>query len=538
MLDRLKSADKNKKTRLLCAVGALFAMLYIAARLILRQSKLMLFRFNLGFAIESAGLLYDFQTLIVLAVSAAVLAAAVYLARRELRCEVFFPVLALVFGLFYMFTITPLSVPDEATHFQAIIELTNKLFTKSFDVSVDDFTGFSNHNNVCTGYLRVINELFGKASDTAPFTTSVMSSMWTLTYAVEYVPQIIGYAIAHVFAFNGVTAFMLGRLFNLLFYVGCVALALRLAPRFKLTLGLCSLMPMALQQAASLSYDNFINSLCFVLFAALLRLILGTDGDETLTLGKLGNSVSYIYIYIIALVSATLLAPAKGIYASFILLFLFVPCERFSGKMGKQICFYFILLTCAAFFAAVSVPSMVRILNSTPPSFALEGGEKYTLRFFLTNPGDALGMFKNGFNVYFATWLTQAVGQSLSTCNLEIPTWIVPVMLVILVLSAQNVEGRETELPRRMRGALAGICALVVLAFMMTMFLTWISTSDKIVHGVQGRYFTPILPLLLVALNNRTVVLKKDISRGLCMLTVLLSARVVLAILEYTMFNV
>lgn len=295
MLDRLNSADKNKKTVILCAAFALFAALYIAARLVLRQGKLMLFRFNLGFSIESAGQLYDFQTFIVIAVSATVLAAALYILRRELRCEVFFPVLALVFGLFYMFTITPLSVPDEATHFQAIIELTNKLFTKPFDVSVDDFTGFSNHNNVCTGYLRVINELFGKASDTAPFTTSVMSSMWTLTYAVEYVPQIIGYAIAHIFSFNGVTAFMLGRLFNLLFYVGCVALALRLAPRFKLTLGLCSLMPMALQQAASLSYDNFINSLCFVLFSALLRLILGTDGDERLTLGELENPVSYIY---------------------------------------------------------------------------------------------------------------------------------------------------------------------------------------------------------------------------------------------------
>lgn len=535
MLERLKTTDKNKKTRLLCAAFAAFAVLYIAARLILRQSKLMLFRFNLGFAIESAGLLYDFQTLIVLAVSAAVLAAAVYLARRELRCEVFFPALALVFGLLYMFTITPLSVPDEATHFDAIIELTGKLFAKPFDASVGDFTGFSNHNNVCTGYLRVITELFGKAGDSEPFTTSVMGSMWTLTYAAEYIPQVIGYAIAHIFSLNGVTAFMLGRLCNLLFYVGCVSLALRLAPRFKLTLGLCSLMPMALQQAASLSYDNFINSLCFVLFAALLRLIFG-DGDEV-PVGRLGETRPQ-YTYLIALAAAMLLAPAKGIYASFILLFLFVPRDRFGGKVGARARFWVMLAACAAFFAAVSVPSMVRILNSTPPSFALEGGEKYTLRFFLTNPGDALGMFKNGFNVYFATWLTQAVRQSLSTCNLEIPTWIVPVMLVILVLSAQNVEGREAELPRGMRAVLAGICALVVLAFMMTMFLTWISTRDKIVHGVQGRYFTPVIPLLLVALNNRTVVLKKDISRGLCMLTVLLSARVVLAILEYTMFNV
>lgn len=193
---------------------------------------------------------------------------------------------------------------------------------------------------------------------------------------------------------------------------------------------------------------------------------------------------------------------------------------------------------CIAFFAAVSVPSIVRIFNSTPPSLAETGGEQYTLRFFLTNTGDALGIFKNSFNVYFSTWLTQSIGSSLSTCNLDIPTWIIPAFLAILALSAQNVEGGEVDFPRGFRTALIAICAAVVLTFMMTMFLTWISTNDKIIIGVQGRYFTPVIPLFLVALNNRTMVLKKDIGKPLTMISVLLSARVVLAIIDYTMFNV
>lgn len=196
------------------------------------------------------------------------------------------------------------------------------------------------------------------------------------------------------------------------------------------------------------------------------------------------------------------------------------------------------LVLCITFFAAVSVPSIVRIFNSTPPSLAETGGEQYTLRFFLTNTGDALGIFKNSFNVYFSTWLTQSIGSSLSTCNLDIPTWIAPAFLAILALSAQNVEGCEVDLPRGFRTALIAICAAVVLTFMMTMFLTWISTNDKIIIGVQGRYFTPVIPLFLVALNNRTMVLKKDIGKPLTMISVLLSARVVLAIIDYTMFNV
>lgn len=186
----------------------------------------------------------------------------------------------------------------------------------------------------------------------------------------------------------------------------------------------------------------------------------------------------------------------------------------------------------------MSAPSLLRIMHSTPPSYGDEGGESYTLRFFLTNPGDAFGIFKNSFNVYFSTWFAQAVGQSLSTCLLELPTWIVPAFTALLILSAQNIDGNELDMPRGMRPALLALSAAVVLSFMATMFLTWIHNTDKMIVGVQGRYFIPILPLLMLSLNNKIVVLRKNIDRGMTVLAILLSARTVLAILDFTMFNV
>lgn len=450
---------------------------------------------------------------------------------RELRPERLFPALAGVFGLFFLFTITLISVPDEVTHFEAIVELTNRLFGSPCDASIADFTGFTNHNNVCTGYLRIINELGGHlpAADSsgAVYEVDTLSTMWTLTYSLEYLPQVLGFALARLCAFNGVTTFMLGRFFNLLFYVACLALAIRLAPRFKVTFGLAGLVPMALQQAASLSYDNFITSLSLVLFAAMLRVIL-SDGD------KAAERLAFVMIF----VAAVLLAPAKGIYIAFILLFPFIPRERFTGRITKGACFALLIAACAAAFAVISVPSLVRIMHSTPPSFGAQGGEKYTLAFFLTNPGDAFGIFKNTFNVSFSTWVAQCIGQSLSTCNLELPTWIVPTLIVLLVLSAQNVDGEEFALPRGMRAVLAAIVFAVAVTFMLTMFLTWIRNTDKIIVGVQGRYFTPVITAALVASHGSLVHLRRDVSRGLTMLTVLLLARTVLAIVEYTMFNV
>ena len=399
-----------------------------------------------------------------------------------------------------------------------------------------DPSGFSNQSNVCTGYLRVIRDLFGRGSDPNVIQSSLMSYMWTLVYPLEYAPQVLGFAISRLLSFNDVTTFMMGRFFNLLFYVVCLYISVKRVPRFKLLFGLSGILPMAMQQAASLSYDTFINALSMVLLSSLLREIFS---EGALTLCNL------LYIFIPAL----LLAPAKGVYALFILLFIFIPKERFTGKCGKTGCFWLLFASCAAAFIAVSAPSLLRIMHSTPPSYGDEGGESYTLRFFLTNPGDAFGIFKNSFNVYFSTWFAQAVGQSLSTCLLELPTWIVPAFTALLILSAQNIDGNEILFLfagfRYLEGFLpyfwggsSLLSAAVVLSFMATMFLTWIHNTDKIIVGVQGRYFIPILPLLMLSLNNKIVVLRKNIDRGMTVLAILLSARTVLAILDFTMFNV
>lgn len=528
---RLKALDVKKKRVLTLGVGAAVIAVLFAVRTAARPGQMLLFLYNLGFSPDVSGPLYDYETGIVLLLSAVVFGTFALLIGRELRPERLFPALAGVFGLFFLFTITLISVPDEVTHFEAIVELTNRLFGSPCDASIADFTGFTNHNNVCTGYLRIINELGDHLpsrpdSSSSVYEVDTLSTMWTLTYALEYLPQVLGFALARLCAFNGVTTFMLGRFFNLLFYVACLALAIRLAPRFKVTFGLAGLVPMALQQAASLSYDNFITSLSLVLFAAMLRVIL-SDGD------KAAERLAFVMIF----VAAVLLAPAKGIYIAFILLFPFIPRERFTGRITKGACFALLIAACAAAFAVISVPSLVRIMHSTPPSFGAQGGEKYTLAFFLTNPGDAFGIFKNTFNVSFSTWVAQCIGQSLSTCNLELPTWIVPTLIVLLVLSAQNVDGEEFALPRGMRAVLAAIVFAVAVTFMLTMFLTWIRNTDKIIVGVQGRYFTPVITAALVASHGSLVHLRRDVSRGLTMLTVLLLARTVLAIVEYTMFN-
>lgn len=158
---RLKDLNVKKKRALTLGVGAAVIAVLFAVRTAKRQGRMLFFLYHLDFWPDVSGPLYDYETCIILLLSAVVFGTFALLIGRELHSERLFPALAGVFGLFFLFTITPISVPDEQTHFNAIVELTNRLFGSPCDASIADFTGFAGHSNVCTGYLRIINELGG-----------------------------------------------------------------------------------------------------------------------------------------------------------------------------------------------------------------------------------------------------------------------------------------------------------------------------------------------------------------------------------------
>ena len=518
------TSDSGKKKKVFLFLALLTFALTAAVRCAFFASELYRFCDILGFSRADAVLLWGFEMALMLSMCAFSALMVYRLLFKKIAWHRFFAALTLGFGLIFLLTITPLSVPDEITHFHAICELSGKLLSRGVSSDYNDLSGFANHQNVCTGYLRVLHDFGGRAAEGELRELGVLSGMWTLTYFVEYIPQTLGVALAMLFERNAVTAFLLGRLFNLLFYVLCVYFAVKRTPKGKLMFGLAALMPMALQQAASLSYDNFINALSLLLLASLLKAIFA---EEPLC----GKDLLCIFL------PAILLAPAKGVYSLFVLLFLFVPKEKFSAlRLKKGGIFALLLGSCAAFFALVSVPSLVRILNGTRPGFEVTGDSQYSLSFILSNPLEAYRIFADSFNIYILQWLGGAIGFSLSTYSLDLPSWLVPLYAALLILSVQNSPREKISLPTGMRPTLLAISATVIFAFMMTMFLTWIRSTDKIIIGVQGRYFIPIIPLLLLSLCNRSVELKKDLSRPLTVLAVLLLCRTVLEIFTQTMF--
>ena len=80
---------------------------------------------------------------------------------------------------------------------------------------------------------------------------------------------------------------------------------------------------------------------------------------------------------------------------------------------------------------------------------------------------------------------------------------------------AQSETDRRTYPGTAARLWIAAVAALVMLLIAGAMLLSWTGRDSQIIEGIQGRYLLPVLPLFLILLKNETVVLKRDISRGI-----------------------
>ncbi len=78
------------------------------------------------------------------------------------------------------------------------------------------------------------------------------------------------------------------------------------------------------------------------------------------------------------------------------------------------------------------------------------------------------------------------------------------------------------------------VCVIIALLILLGFLLSWTYKTDTMVQGVQGRYFSPLLPLFFTVFNNRYISIPKKVDRYLIFVQILLLFEVVLYILSFT----
>ena len=454
-------------------------------------------------------------------------AVALLVLRSGWRPEKLFLAMMVPLGLLYMFLMVPLAIPDEQVHYQSAYQISSVLLFRPGKGYAEHFTytGLGGHWNLSSGYDRVARDLFAPAVGGEEID---LSFQYKLSYPVMYLPQALGVTLGRLLGGNFVRVFFMGRLFNLLFYTLCVYWAIRLMPKYKILMVMCGLVPMALHQAVSYSYDAFNICVAFLFFAAVFH----TAAEK----GKI-RWKEFCAVGLIGL----LLALAKPTNYPMLLLLLLIPAARFGG--GKQKCLW-LMGAWAVMLAAVllvqwhgitqnlGVRSDSAVLNASN----WEGKQGYDVTYILGHPLETLKVYLRTVRLYGTELFFQSLGRVLSGQTISMPSKYFRIYLILMVLCVLRKESGRT-IPWTERGILLASLAGVVLMTMTTLFLAWTSVDKETIVGLQGRYFTPCLPLVMICLDNNTVLINRDTEKFVLIAGLVVHLGIIMEVLLRTMIT-
>ncbi len=502
-----------------------------------------------------------------------------------------FCVAGALLGLVMSLIIPPLAGPDEYAHAatayaqasellgQAPYDEAGRLRMRECDAPyMTDKTG----ERGVFAYKRMADQLLVSGQDgalTAAGDVRAAGDGSRLLYA----PMVLGMTLARLLGLSFYGMLWLARLSNLAVYLALAALALHLTPRAKTLFFCVGLLPMGLQVAACLSADMMVAALVLLWLAWCLRC-----ADRPMRTAD----------WLVMVLLAALLGPAKAIYLPLVGLCLAVPGSRFgawcdlkkaavlaaaalawivanSAYLDYQLRDFNtplrLLLALVVLAGAGAVFWAVRLCARYPRlrlwllgagavlALAVLAGGHILFRFKGAGPSPeemAAGIQPNGDSRYtysvamLLLYLPRVVKLTIATFAANLSAywqqalgavlgepivysvqagWLTTLAMTgVLWLAALPAADTPRRLPGWRLWWTLGLCVGCT-ALCVAACLTWTPINYEQIFGIQGRYFLPLVaPLALAAGEWRGVVRARDLTAGVRMAQIGLSAAVLL----------
>jgi uncharacterized membrane protein len=269
------------------------------------------------------------------------------------------------------------------------------------------------------------------------------------------------------------------RFAGLLTYIVLVWLAVRLAPYGKWVLAILVLSPMAIFQASTVSTDAISNGLGFLFIGGCLSVASRSQvkWKEWIALALL------LFFLFWAKVNLAFLA---------LLPFVILPPSRFKMKRG------YLLLAISALVLALLEVGGWNILAYSRFYTALPGANPTEqVHDILTQPLSFVWVLLSDVGIHGLSYLRGWIA------DYGYGYWGSPLLTYPLygfaLIAALLVRG-DTQPDRRIRLGLTIIFIIAFLATLASLYVSYTPVGSAEIQGVHGRYFTTIMPLLVLAL--------------------------------------
>ena len=476
--------------------------------------------------------------------------------KRQRKLEEIYFLAGTFLGVLYLLVLPPLSAPDEISHYISAYQLSSHMLgqpsnsedghvlVRARDWFLEDVYGEyvyddterypvrqglrdgSDEGTVLGEPLveqtyRLIHDTFQNGQANRQQEGLVVSSYPpVVTTPAAFFPQAVGISLARLLALDSLWLAYLVSATNLLFFVFMTGLAMKRLPFGKEVLFGVALLPMTLHLAASFSYDVWIMAWIFYFTACCLDLAFVAERVRNIDVAVLAAAMA-------------LAGPCKMVYVIFMGLCLLIPIHKF-GSWKKWLVSGFCVLSAWTLV-------MVFVNGQTVSTYVIP--ETENIIGWAEEPGYSLGTFRHQtlkcLQLIFNTIMWQGEQYHLTMIgaylgNLD-PILDVPYVLVILftgclITLSLRKPGEQLVLTGRNRFWIWTLCLGCTGAIMLSMMLAWTPISSKVIQGVQGRYFLPFLPVLLMSLKNDTLVLTREGNRKTLYMMCSMNAYVLLRI--------
>ncbi len=465
----------------------------------------------------------------------------------RLRPEYAFTIIALTFGLLFLYFTPPFQTPDEPAHFYRAYEISELNFARMPDevpVSVRNIAmagermKFKSWEKISHGEIRDLKKI-----KLEPEKRLYVESV---NYTLPYLPQALGIALARAFSDSPLNYLYWARLFNLITAIILIFLAIRTTPLHKWVFFMLGVMPMTVSQMASVSYDAPTIGISFLLIAQILDFGFGVH-----------EKISKKGIFILFLLTV-LLAFTKPPYFLIAVAFLLIPVARigslkkyailftglllagilisqFPGALSSIAQSVFVRKANAATFTPLSLQPAYAELQTgqldedkpettgtvamkTPDTSSQSTQPPDTLtppplptspydasaqtKFILDKPFRYAGILINSVIKYAGLYMTSFVGL-FGWNDTGLPDPLVYFYLIVILLVAATDINKEVKIGWRQKAILISVFLVCLVIIETGLYLYSNLVGTDFIVGVQGRYFIPLAPLVFLLFYQR-----------------------------------
>ncbi|MBR2289471.1 MAG: DUF2142 domain-containing protein [Clostridia bacterium] len=399
---------------------------------------------------------------------------------------------AIPIGILFIVFMIPTHTPDASSHIWKAYEVSNGIFFTKIDengdstTTVPKFLACYSFFTANWKYSDIENTLKSSMAFDYKITTEEVDSSAESYHFILYIGFAIGFAIARMIGLNIFLGIYLAKTINFIIVLAFGYLSIKLMPFGKRILVTYLMLPMMMQQLTAISADSITNIFIVLLITYTLHLAFK---DERLTKKEI----------MIFMVFAGFLGIVKLVYAPMLGVGIILAKRRKDLSIKQKVLFGLVAVLICLATGMIWHNIGTNYKNNVSRGYLEREGvnSDKQLEFILSNPLKLGSIFVTTLSEKGDIYFSSMIGDYLGIMWIRVPTFLIVLYCFVLFFAIVSEENEKT-LDKVEKIWIILLSIIMIIMILIGLYLVWTGVGEYCIEGVQGRYFLPILILVLL----------------------------------------